>query len=343
MRWVIRPATPEGGYTPGESFTIVERPDTCQAFAPTPNDVTGAKYSEFAYVTEESASYAQEPWIYGYFDTPNDYMSVAYQDISANEREYTITILQPVEGLLINVFTTPLCGTADGTVYRNQAEIWEWPVESEFVWNIGAGTAEGTPSTFTIHKELAGDVAQIPSDTVFDVDYTWSAPNPVEGEADITGSGTLEVKADGTPVESPVLPVEATVKISESNSFPVIVGAETGVWGEPTYDPGQTIRVNPNYSVHVTITNTFTAPEESVPSEPDVPADPADPAEPANPAEPAIPPADSEANPVPLPAMPVVSTGGSSTNSASSPVFIGLMCLGLALTAVGLSRRQKTR
>ena len=115
---------------------------------------------------------------------------------------------------------------------------------------LGWGTPVITPSTFTIEestavevdvlnpvtetlggfslkKSVSGDASGlVPEGTIFTVDYAWETPDGTQ-----SGTGTLEVKAGGNPVEVQGIPAGAVVTLTE-NEASAIDGVE---WLDPVF------------------------------------------------------------------------------------------------------------
>ena len=105
-----------------------------------------------------------------------------------------------------------------------------------------------TNGTFRAHKELRGSTAAtelVPADTTFTLNYSYPA-----GDGFAAGSGTLQVRADGTPVTSDELPAGAVVTVSEVAPAPV----DGVVWGTPQVSPA-TVTIGAGQVVEVTVTN----------------------------------------------------------------------------------------
>ena len=90
-------------------------------------------------------------------------------------------------------------------------------------------TADVKVASFSIEKTISGNAAGlVPDGATFAIDYSYPA-----GVGFDAGMGTLTVKADGTPVISPDLPVGAQISLSEQT--PAAVNG--AVWGAGQISP----------------------------------------------------------------------------------------------------------
>jgi LPXTG-motif cell wall-anchored protein len=112
-------------------------------------------------------------------------------------------------------------------------------------------TYDAAAATFTIHKELTGDAADlVPPGTTFDVEWEVMA-GPDQGQ-----SGTLTIPADGTPVAGPELSHGDSISFAEPE-FPEVDGV---IWGTTTIDPDPVVLDSgATEPVDVTVTNTASA------------------------------------------------------------------------------------
>ncbi|WP_233613656.1 DUF5979 domain-containing protein [Leucobacter edaphi] len=159
------------------------------------------------------------------------------------EGEYTATIVNPPAGM---TQVTPKTGSDD-------------KVDSDFDNNVATFTVKSRETTardggffvpmgtFHLDKALTGDAASwVAASTEFTVDYSYPA-----GAAYPAGSGVVKIKADGTQVESPKIPVGAVVTLKEQAPA-AIAGAK---WGTPTYSENGFTITNGSQLTEVTVTN----------------------------------------------------------------------------------------
>ncbi|GEM_PF-853826 len=101
---------------------------------------------------------------------------------------------------------------------------------------------------FSVAKSVVGGASDlVPADTPFTVGYSYE----LDGT---TVSGTLTVRADGTPVDGPqTLPVGTVVAFTEVQ-LPDVGGV---VWGAPSFSPSE-VTVADGENALVTVTNTAT-------------------------------------------------------------------------------------
>ncbi|WP_119697480.1 DUF5979 domain-containing protein [Microbacterium halotolerans] len=135
---------------------------------------------------------------------------------------------------------------------------WAEPSLSENDFAIeGGATVEVTLTneatlamgSFSASKEITGDGAElVPENAEFTLEYRYAA-----GEGFEAGSGTLVLPADGTVVGSDPLPVGAELALTEAAPSEV----DGATWGTPEVSP-ETLTVDRDEIVHVTVTNPIT-------------------------------------------------------------------------------------
>lgn len=147
---------------------------------------------------------------------------------------------------------------AEETPAEIQGARWVDPVFSPESVTVAAGTQAAAVTVtnqldlsygkFSVLKELSGTGAgTVPVDTVYTVNYSYPA-----GDAYAAGSGTLEVQADGTAVESEDIPVGAVVSLAED--APAAVRGTK--WEEEKFSQSE-VTIGDDETVSVTLTNTI--------------------------------------------------------------------------------------
>lgn len=200
---------------------------------------------------------------------------------------------------------------------------WAAPVfdKAEFELKGGTNTVVALTNTasletgfFKAKKVLSGTGASlIPADAEFTVKYNYPA-----GDAFPAGAGELKLRADGTEVTSPKLPVGAVLKLSEV--APATVDGAT--WGKAKFNK-DTVTIAKGETVEVTLENPITT----------VPPTTAPPTTPET--TPATTPVDS--TPATTPTTPPLANTGASVGIG---VGVAVLLLVGGLLTVGFSRRR---
>lgn len=134
---------------------------------------------------------------------------------------------------------TILDGEDYDTVLPTDGRPVEIVVTNRITRNIG---------NFTVTKVVDGTgKALVTADTTFTVDYTYPA-----GATFPAGGGSLAVKADGTAVASPQLPVGAVVTLTERKPAKV----KDATWTGHTFSTS-TVTIGDGHSAKVVLTNTL--------------------------------------------------------------------------------------
>lgn len=168
---------------------------------------------------------------------------------------------------------------------------------------------------FSVVKQIDGDgAALVPADTVFVVDYSYPA-----GDTFDAGSGTLKVAADGTPSESPRLPVGAVVTLSEATP----AGITGGTWSGAVFTPS-TLTIGKDAVAQATLVNTFTKTPPPTPT----------------PSETSTPTPSTTSTPTPTTtAKTPLATTGTDAGMLGGVLAVGLLVVAGGLVAVGRARR----
>lgn len=174
----------------------------------------------------------------------------------------TGTVTLPADGTAVTTAVIPVgaeVSFSERTPAAVAGTVWAQPVFAPATVTVAAGTAiaEVTVTNkldlvfgaFTVAKELTGTGAEaVPADTIYTVEYSHPA-----GAAYPAGSGTMDVRADGTPVQSKQLPVGAVVTLAEQKPTAV----PNVIWGSATFAP-ETVTIGEGTPVGVTLTNEAT-------------------------------------------------------------------------------------
>ena len=179
---------------------------------------------------------------------------------------------------------------------------------------------------FAMHKRVDGSGAsKVPSDAEFTVHYSYPA-----GEGFEAGEGTMTLKADGTPVQSPALPYGAVVSFDEAT--PVEVDGAQWKGGSFSAD---TVTVGDGTVAEVVLTNTYDdVPPPSTPEQP-TPGTPEQPT-PGTPEQPAP---EAPAKSQPRRSVPLPRTGAEIAAAAS----LGALLVGSGAAVSVASRRRSNR
>ncbi|WP_169309676.1 DUF5979 domain-containing protein [Brevibacterium mcbrellneri] len=122
-------------------------------------------------------------------------------------------------------------------------------------------------AAFSLKKQLDGSGKELVDDNaVFTVEYSYPA-----GPGYDAGQGTLDLRADGSAVESPQLPVNAKIHLEEKTPEAV----EGGSWTGHKFSDND-FALTDSADVSVVLTNTIDKPKEETPSTP--PSTPSSPA-----------------------------------------------------------------
>lgn len=202
---------------------------------------------------------------------------------------------------------------------------WAAPVfdKAEFALEGGTNTVVALTNTasletgvFKAKKVLSGTGASlIPADAEFTVKYNYPA-----GDAFPAGAGELKLRADGTEVTSPKLPVGAVLKLSEV--APAAVDGAT--WGKAKFNK-DTVTIAKDETVEVTLENPITTvpPTTAPPTTPETTT-----------------PVEStpvESTPATTPSTPPLANTGASVGIG---VGVAVLLLVGGLLTVGSSRRR---
>ncbi|HEV7184348.1 MAG TPA: DUF5979 domain-containing protein [Leifsonia sp.] len=241
--WYVHVATPSSGWTAGETITIDDTLGDCQIWG----DLTKAQY-----VRDTSAN-PTNPWV----DVPSSDYTVT---TSGDVRTTVITTRDAVAYRLVTT-TVPTCGV-EASPYENTASVGGTPVAGRWFWKTGGGAGSGGTGTFTLTKELAGTARdQVPADTVYTVNYSYTVPGDATPVAD-----TLQIHA-GETITSPAFPVTATVTLGED--APILV--DGAVWADAVFSRND-FQLSDQGTINVTLTNQL---DSTIPPAVAPPADPA--------------------------------------------------------------------
>lgn len=185
-------------------------------------------------------------------DPQGQYSPYTLWDLSQVSGEVTVTAGQGrIDGSIYapNADITVNAAPLDGQIIGNNVTVEGGEVHSFiFAGTLNCGDGEESGS-FAVEKALSGiGEDDLPAGTMFTVDYDATEPDGT------VVSGSLDVPADGTPVDAGVdFPVGTVITFDEIDPA-TIPGWE---WGDPTIDPAS-IEIASGATPTITVTNAAT-------------------------------------------------------------------------------------
>lgn len=167
-----------------------------------------------------------------------------FVSLELREGDYTATIQNAPVGMIAVATDSGNNDTVDSDYSDG---VVAFTIASRETTKRDAGYRAPT-STFKMSKQITGASASLVSaDTTFTVNYSYPA-----GDTFRSGSGTIELPADGTLVESGPVPIGAVLTFTEQTPA-AIEGAK---WAHPVFAP-ESVIVGDGTTPEVTLTNTI--------------------------------------------------------------------------------------